>query len=73
MAKGRGFKGSGGGTYHSAISNRYVTSARGKRSPKTAVKEGPGARARGIKLRLRDEDRSSDDSTEIVRRDREPG
>jgi len=36
-------KGSGGGSskgsYHSAISGRYVTAKHGKRSPKTTVKE----------------------------------
>jgi hypothetical protein len=30
---------SNGGKYRSAISGRYVTSAHGKRSPKTTVKE----------------------------------
>lgn len=32
-------KGSGKGKYRSAITGRYVTKARGKRSPKTTVKE----------------------------------
>lgn len=39
MAKGK----SGGGSYRSAISGRYVTSAHGKASPKTTVQEGRGA------------------------------
>ncbi len=37
MAKGRG-----GGSYRSAISGRYVTSAHGRRSPSTTVRESPG-------------------------------
>ena len=38
MAKGK----SGGGHYRSAISGRYVTSAHGKRSPSTTVREASG-------------------------------
>lgn len=75
-------KGSGGrkksssgstGKYRSAISGRYVTSKHGKSSPKTTVKENPSARARSIKNKLKKQGRSFDDSTEIIRRDRESG
>lgn len=38
MSKGKG----SGGHYRSAISGRYVTSAHGKNSPNTTVKEAPG-------------------------------
>lgn len=38
MAKGK----SGGGHYRSAISGRYVTSAHGKRSPSTTIREASG-------------------------------
>lgn len=38
MSKGKG----GGGSYRSAISGRYVTSAHGQRSPHTTVREAPG-------------------------------
>jgi hypothetical protein len=64
-------KSSGKGKYRSAISGRYVTAAHGKRSPRTTVRESPSARARRIKGRLREQGRHFDDSTEIIRRDRE--
>jgi len=35
-------KGKGGGHYRSAISGRFVTSAHGKRSPSTTVRESSG-------------------------------
>ena len=35
-------KGKGGGHYRSAISGRYVTSAHGRRSPSTTVRESGG-------------------------------
>ena len=73
---GRGKSGgskASGGKYRSAISGRYVTSAHGQRSPKTTVRESPSARARAIKGRLREQGRRFDDSTDIVRRDRESG
>lgn len=38
MAKGK----SGGGSYRSAISGRYVTAKHGKASPNTTVREAPG-------------------------------
>lgn len=38
MAKGN----SGGGSYRSAISGRYVTAAHGKASPRTTVQESRG-------------------------------
>ena len=38
MAKGK----SGGGHYRSAISGRFVTSAHGRRSPSTTVRESSG-------------------------------
>jgi uncharacterized protein YaiI (UPF0178 family) len=57
--------------YRSAITGRYVTSSHGKRHPKTTVEESPSSRARSIQKRLRDQGRSFDDSTEIIRRDRE--
>jgi hypothetical protein len=62
-----------GGKYRSAITGRYVTAAHGRRSPKTAIRESPSGRARAIKGRLREQGRHFDDSTEIVRRDRESG
>ena len=65
-------KGSNGrGKYRSAISGRYVTAAHARRAPKTTVRESPSARARRIKGRLREQGRHFDDSTEIIRRDRE--
>jgi hypothetical protein len=63
--------GRGKGKYRSAISGRYVTSKHTRRTPSTAVHESPSARARSIKGRLRKQGRHFDDSTEIVRRDRE--
>jgi hypothetical protein len=59
------------GTYRSAISGRYVTSKYAKSSPRTTIRESPSARARRIKGRLREQGRHFDDSTEIIRRDRE--
>jgi hypothetical protein len=59
------------GKYRSAITERYVTASHGKRSPKSTVRESPSARARSIKRRLREQGRHFDDSTEIIRRDRE--
>lgn len=35
-------KGKGGGSYRSAISGRYVTTAHGQRSPRTTVHESSG-------------------------------
>jgi hypothetical protein len=66
-------KSSGGskGKYRSATSGRYVTSKHSKSSPRTTVRESSGARARKIKSRLREQGRFFDDSTEIIRRDRE--
>lgn len=64
-------KSSGSGKYRSAISGRYVTSSHGRRSPKTTIRESPSARARNIKGKLRAQGRQFDDSTEIIRRDRE--
>ncbi len=64
---------SSGGKYRSAISGRYVTAKHGKSSPRTTVKESPSARARGIKGKLKEQGRRFDDSTEIIRRDRESG
>ena len=61
------------GKYRSAITGRYVTGKHGKRSPKTTVRESPGARARSIKRQLRKEGKYFGDSTEIIRRDRESG
>lgn len=73
-------KGSGGkksskssGKYRSAISGRYVTAKHGKSSPKTTIKESPSARARSIKGKLKEQGRRFDDSTDIIRRDRESG
>lgn len=43
MAKGK----SGGGSYRSAISGRYVTARHGKASPHTTVKEIPGGGSTG--------------------------
>ncbi len=68
--KSGGSKGSGG-KYRSAISGRYVTAKHGKSSPRTTVKESSSARARSIKGKLREQGRRFDDSTEIVRRDRD--
>lgn len=68
MAKG---KKSGSGKYRSAKSGRYVTKKHGKSSPRTTVMESPGARARSIKRQLRAEGKHFDDSTEIIRRDRQ--
>ena len=59
------------GKYRSAITGRYVTAAHGKRSPRTTVKESPGARARSIQKRLREQGRYFNDTTEIIRHDRE--
>lgn len=56
-------KSASGGKYRSAISGRYVTAKHGKSSPKTTVRE--------IKGGLRKQGRRFDDSTDIVRRDRE--
>ncbi len=69
MAKGKGSSGS----YRSAISGRYVTAKHGKSSPRTTIKESPSARARSIKSKLREQGRHFDDSTDIIRRDRESG
>ncbi len=65
--------GKGSGKHRSAISGRYVTAKHGKSSPRTTVKESPSARARSIKGKLREQGRRFDDSTEIIRRDRESG
>ena len=62
---------SGRGKYRSAISGRYVTATHARRAPKTTVRESPSARARKIKDKLREQGRHFDDSTEIIRRDRE--
>jgi len=35
-------KGKGGGSYRSAVSGRFVTSAHGRRSPSTTVRESSG-------------------------------
>jgi hypothetical protein len=69
----RGEKASGGskGKYRSAVSGRYVTAAHAKRASKTTVRESPSARARRIKGELREQGRHFDDSTEIIRRDRD--
>ena len=64
-------KSGGKGKYRSAISGRYVTAKHGKSHPKTTVSESPSARARSIKGKLREQGRHFDDSTEIIRRDRE--
>ncbi len=74
-SKGSGGKksGKGSGKYRSAISGRYVSAKHGKSSPRTTVKESPSARARSIKGKLREQGRHFDDSTEIIRRDRESG
>lgn len=69
--KGSGGKKSSGGKYRSAISGRYVTSAHGRSSPRTTVSESPSGRARKIKSKLKEQGRRFDDSTEIIRRDRE--
>ena len=77
VARSKGSRGekksSGGnkGKYRSAVSGRYVTAAHARRAPKTTVRESPSARARRIKGRLREQGRHFDDSTEIIRRDRE--
>ena len=69
MARGKsggGKKGSargGKGKYRSAISGRYVTAKHGKSSPRTTVRE--------IKGELKKQGRRFDDSTDMVRRDRE--
>lgn len=75
MAKGKSSKSSSGGKYRSAISGRYVTAKHGKSSPRTTVteRESPGARARSIKKKLREEGKYFGDSTGIIRRDRESG
>lgn len=73
-SRGSGGKKSGKGSkgkYRSAITGRFVTAAHGKRHPSTTVTESPSARARSIQKRLRDQGRYFDDSTEIIRRDRE--
>lgn len=74
-SKGSGGKksGTGSGSYRSAISGRYVTAKHGKSSPRTTIKESPSARARSIKSKLREQGRHFDDSTDIIRRDRESG
>ena len=59
------------GKYRSAITGRYVTKAHGKSHPKTTVTESPGARARSIQKRLREQGRYFDDTNEIIRHDRE--
>jgi hypothetical protein len=59
--KGKSSGGGKGGSYRSAISGRFVTA------------KSAGARARGIKDRLKDQGRRFDDSTDIIRRDRESG
>ena len=59
------------GKYRSAVSGRYVTAAHAKRASKTTVRESPSARARRIKGELREQGRHFDDSTEIIRRDRD--
>ncbi len=64
-------KGSGRAKYRSAISGRYVTAKHGKSSPRTTVRESAGGRARKIKGDLKAQGRYFDDSTEIIRRDRE--
>ena len=64
-------KSSGSGKYRSAISGRYVTNSHGRWAPKTNAGESPSARARNIKGKLRAQGREFDDSTEIIRRDRE--
>ncbi len=43
MAKGKG----GGGSYRRAISGRYVTAARSKRSPSAMVREADGGGSTG--------------------------
>lgn len=73
VAKSKRSKGSSRGKYRSAVTGRYVTVKHGKGSPKTTVTESSGARARSIKRRLRSEGKHFDDSTEIIRRDRESG
>ena len=73
MAKGKKAKNSSGGKYRSAVSGRYVTAKHGKSSPRTTVMESPGARARSIKKKLREEGKYFGDSTGIIRRDRESG
>ena len=60
---GKKSAGGSGGKYRSAISGRYVTAKHGKSSPRTTVRE--------IKGELRKQGRRFDDSTDIVRRDRE--
>ena len=75
MARSKGSGGkkgkSSGSKYRSAMSGRYVTAKHGKSHPKTTVSESPSARARSIKGKLREQGRHFDDSTEIIRRDRE--
>lgn len=68
--KSGGSKGSGG-KYRSAISGRYVTATHGRRSPETTITESPSSRAREIKRKLKEQGRRFDDSTEIIRRDRD--
>jgi hypothetical protein len=63
--------GEGKSKYRSAVSGRYVTTAHARRAPKTTVRESPSARARRIKGELREQGRYFDDSTEIIRRDRD--
>lgn len=74
-SRGSGDKKSGkvSGKYRSAISGRYVSAKHGKGSPRTTVKQSSSARARGIKGKLKEQGRRFDDSTEIIRRDRESG
>lgn len=80
MAKGKGSSGHGKGSksssgvkYRSAITGRYVTKKHGKNSPRTTVRESPSTRARRLQDELRAEGKHFDDSTEIIRRDRESG
>jgi hypothetical protein len=72
VAKSKGSEGKNG-KYRSAISGRYVTKKYGKSSPRTTVKESSSARARRLQDELRAEGKHFDDSTKIIRRDRESG
>jgi hypothetical protein len=68
---GKKLSGGSEAKYRSAVSGRYVTAAHARRAPKTTVRESPSTRARRIKGKLREQERHFDDSTEIIRRDRE--